>query len=334
MSLPSLAALVLARYPAPLRGLLVALGNRGGFSGARLWRVHTRGGDLCLRGWPAGEPATRVLARHALMKAARDTGLTFVPAVLAASGGTTVVEEGGCVWELQEWLPGRADYRAAPSPGRLGSACAALADLHRAWQPDRGAFAVCPAVVRRLDAVRAWEDLWRDGWAPPARLGEELRLLAARSWEQARLLVRQVPAALEPWARLAVPIQPCLCDVWHDHLLFTGDELTGLVDYGSVKTDNVAADLARMLGGLAGDDEAGWDLGLSAYRGARPLSPEEGRLARVLDVTGAVLGVVNWLRWLGEREFEDTAGAARRLGELVARLESWPAALPCLTRLA
>src|SRR5262249_44344089 len=116
MSSPSLdAALVLARYTAPLRGPLAALGNRGGFSGARLWRVRAHAGALCLRAWPAGEPAARVLARHALMKAARDTGLAFVPAVVAASGGVTVVEEGGRVWELQQWLPGRADYRDAPS---------------------------------------------------------------------------------------------------------------------------------------------------------------------------------------------------------------------------
>src|SRR5262249_37077732 len=249
MSSPSLdAALVLARYPAPLRGPLAALGNRAGFSGARLWRLHAQGGDLSLRAWPAGEPAARVLARHALMKAARDRGLAFVPAVVAASDGVTAVEEDGRVWELQEWLPGRADYRDAPSPERLGSACAALADLHRAWQPDRVAYALCPAVIRRLEAVRAWEDLRSAGWAPPARLGEEQRRLAARAWGLARSLVPQVPAALGPWARRDVPVQPCLCDVWHDHLLFTGEELTGLVDYGSVKTDNVAADLARMVG--------------------------------------------------------------------------------------
>ena len=36
-----------------------------------------------------------------------------------------------------------------------------------------------------------------------------------------------------------VPLHACLCDIWHDHVLFTVDKLTGLVDYGSVKVDNI-----------------------------------------------------------------------------------------------
>ena len=93
-------------------------------------------------------------------------------------------------------------------------------------------------------------------------------------------------------------LQPCLCDVWHDHLLFSGDTLTGLVDYGSVKIDHVAVDLARMLGSLVEDNTAKWDLGLLGYRGIRPFSASEEGLARALDRAGIVLGAANWLKWL------------------------------------
>jgi Ser/Thr protein kinase RdoA (MazF antagonist) len=122
-----------------------------------------------------------------------------------------------------------------------------------------------------------------------------------------------------------VPLQPCLCDVWHDHQLFERDRLTGLVDYGEVKTDHVAVDLARMLGSLVGDDKVGWQTGLAAYRSVRPLSDSEEALARALDRTGAVLGIANWVRWLYQegRAFDDPAAARRRLRDLVERVQRW-----------
>ena len=49
------AAEVLRQYPRPLwSGAPLPLGNRGGFSGARLWRLDGPAGPLCLRAWPAG----------------------------------------------------------------------------------------------------------------------------------------------------------------------------------------------------------------------------------------------------------------------------------------
>ena len=135
-----------------------------------------------------------------------------------------------------------------------------------------------------------------------------------------------MPERLRRWRERGFVLQPCLCDVWHDHLLFEDDRLTGLVDYGAVKTDHVAVDLARLLGSLIEDDAANWQRGLTAYRAVRPLSPAEEELARDLDVTGVVLGVATWLRWLGaeRRPFEDRTAAARRLGVLVERIERWP----------
>ena len=96
--------------------------------------------------------------------------------------------------------------------------------------------------------------------------------------------------------------------------------MTGLVDFGSVKEDHVAVDLARLLGSLAEDDEALWTAGLDAYGEQRPPSTLERELARALDRTGAVVALTHWLRWLGlgERRFVDEAAAYGRLEALVA----------------
>ncbi len=324
------AALVRTRYPAVFgSGPLVPLGNRGGFSGARLWRGDTPAGSFCLRAWPPAEALPRVQSRHRLMTLARAAGLSFVPVVFPALDRFTVVSEAGRLWEMTEWLPGRADFAEHPSRPRLAAACIALARLHRAWEQARETPGPCPAVRRRLDLLREWLDLVRTGWQPLASptAREPVRAVAERAWRLLPARFQDLPQLLERWSAGSWPLQPCLCDVWHDHLLFDGDRLVGIVDYGAVKVDHVAVDLARLLGSLVGDDAAGWEHGLAAYRAVRPLTPEEEELARVLDRAGTLLGAANWLRWLYHegRDFEDLAAVAGRLRALVERIERWPA---------
>ena len=137
--------------------------------------------------------------------------------------------------------------------------------------------------------------------------------------------IGRLSAWLAAWAECCEPVQPCLCDPWHDHLLFEDDRLTGIVDYGAAKVDHPAVDVARLLGSLIEDDEDGWRVGLDAYRRVRPLDDHEAKLAWTLDRTGTIVGVANWIRWLlGEqRRLSDREAAARRLATLVARLERW-----------
>jgi homoserine kinase type II len=304
--------------------------DAGGFSGARVWRVA----DRCLRAWPPDEsfPA-RLDLIHDLMTQARESGLTFVPRLELTADLSSRAEHRGRWWELAEWLPGRADYHDRPSGTRLEAACVGLARLHLTWCGGlRPATGPCPAVGRRLDTLRTWQHLRDGGWdaLASASRSDPLYPLIERA---AAVLARRlcsVPAWLASWTERKWQLQPCLCDVWHDHLLFEDDRLTGLVDYGSIKLDHVAVDLARMLGSLVADDEDGWRGGLAAYRGVRQLAAEEADLARALDRTGTVLGVANWLRWLcaDRRAFADRAAVAQRLGTLVTRMEHWDDKLP------
>src|SRR5262245_45435096 len=125
------AARVLAEFPACGPGpRLEPLGNRGGFSGARLWRVTASGATFCLRAWPAPGPTPERLAWiHQLVMQAVRAGLSFVPRVHAVLGGVTWVRTVGRLWDLTSWMPGTPDYQAAPSPARLAAACRAIARL-------------------------------------------------------------------------------------------------------------------------------------------------------------------------------------------------------------
>src|SRR5438128_1262330 len=93
---------VVQRFPAVSKNAqLIALGNRGGFSGARLWRVETPGEAFCLKAWPPQAPSVQRLARiHQLMHSARASGLSFVPALLQSDRGTTWTEHEGRLWDL------------------------------------------------------------------------------------------------------------------------------------------------------------------------------------------------------------------------------------------
>jgi hypothetical protein len=74
---------------------------------------------------------------------------------------------------------------------------------------------------------------------------------------------------------------------------------------------------------MAGDDATKWDLALRAYRETAPLPEEHIPLVRALDVSGVLLGGVNWIRWLfaENRQFDNLSAVTVRLGEIAARLE-------------
>jgi Ser/Thr protein kinase RdoA (MazF antagonist) len=306
--------------------LPAALGNHSGFSGASLWRIRTDTRELCLRAWPPAGPTIDQLSFiHRLMDWACASGLGFVPAVVRTRRNQTWVEYAGCLWDLTTWMPGRADFHADPKPARLVAACTALAQLHAVWSRVNSGSATCPAVLRRLECLRQWEALLQSHWRPHFEPGDldPVRPWAEKAWQLLPALIARLPDLLAPWRTRVLPVQPCLCDVWHDHVLFDGDRVTGLVDYGSVKIDHVAVDLARLLGSLVGEDKEMQAAGLQAYRAVRPLSVEEESLVSVLDETGTVLGAANWLRWLYHegRRYEDRNAVARRLAALVQRME-------------
>jgi Ser/Thr protein kinase RdoA (MazF antagonist) len=265
---------------------------------------------------------------HELQRIGRAAGVPFVPDVIAANTRQTTVDCHGRTWDVTTWMPGRADFETDPNRARLANACAALAQLHAAWTGRATAPAPCPAVQRRLVRLRECDGLLQSGWRPAFSACDDhtLRYWGERAYACLPRFLEPSRQALAVWASIAVPIQPCLCDVWHDHVLFEGDRISGIVDYGSVKPDNVAVDLARLLGSLIGDDDRLRAVGLDAYRAAGgALPPRADELIAALDRTGTVLGAANWLRWLflERRMYEDLSQVARRLRALVERMEKW-----------
>ncbi|MCE9548574.1 MAG: phosphotransferase [Planctomycetia bacterium] len=327
---------VFGRYPANCRPERVsALGQVGGLSGAQFWRVEAAAGALCLRRWPDEHPDGAQLSFiHAVLRHVRGAMGPRIPAPICTSDGTSWTEQRGAWWELSPWLPGRADYRERPSPGRLTAAFSALAEFHLAaatFPHDEPRHGVAPAVERRLAFIRRLR-------IAAARLLENAVDDQANKWPEAML--RRFHAVLLGFRRLAprvgnelvglrnaVPLQPCIRDIHDRHVLFNNEEgdtdaVTGILDFGAMRIDHVATDVARLLGTMVEDDRDARRLALGAYQDRHPLTGADVRLVEVLDHANVILSGMQWLEWLllEGRKFESLAIVEGRLDAILVRL--------------
>jgi Ser/Thr protein kinase RdoA (MazF antagonist) len=324
---------LLARYPAIARPCRPPepLGNFGGWSGARLWRYESGRGRLLVRAWPVDGPGRDALEQiHRWLEEASCLG--FVPVPVPALDGRTLQEQGGRFWEISPWLDGLAPERP-PSVARLRSGFTALAAFHQGLRRDR-ARGPSPGIQARLREVVG---LIREGFdvleRVVGRAAPDPRRESARRWlARARTAA---PRLVEPLRRASgqdVPLQPCLRDARPEHLLFSGDRVSGLVDFGAMAIESVAADLARLCSEWLGPDRRARAEGLAAYVSVRPLDASEIALMGVFEDSAALLGAGHWVRWhfLEGRVFDDPSavneGIERGLERLAWRSFAWEGA--------
>ena len=128
---------------------------------------------------------------------------------------------------------------------------------------------------------------------------------------------------LETVSEIHSPVHPCIRDIWHDHVLFHQDQVTGIVDFGALRVDHAAVDIARLLGSLVVDDRKSWRYGLAAYQQIRGLTPQELQLVEVADESNMLLSGMNWLRWIyvEGRQFTARPVILQRLEGILARMQ-------------
>jgi Ser/Thr protein kinase RdoA (MazF antagonist) len=301
-------------------------------SGAQFWRMQSARGTLVLRRWPAEHPAPERLqfVHEVLFHAARNE-IDFLAVPVRAKANISFISDAGHLWELAPWMPGVASYASSPTTEKLRAVMMALAKFHAAVAdfPRTGSqhFArVAPAISRRLDQLSQIAEGGHSVLAKTIneRVWPDLAPLARRFLATAPACLPSVIRVITPFAKTSFTLQPCLRDIWHDHVLFTGDVVTGIIDYGAIDFDTPATDIARLLGSLVDDDPVGWNEGLAAYRTVRPLTDDEEFAARALNVSGPIVAGYNWLRWIyiDGREFENQGQIVERFQRIVAVCES------------
>ncbi|QDU31174.1 Homoserine kinase [Anatilimnocola aggregata] len=306
--------------------------GREGFSGSSVWRVTAPDAEsLCLKRWPASHPSpARLPWIHHVLQHARGQGMTFLPEPQITPQGATICDVAGSTWELMTWLPGSADYQQNPSPARLRSAFRTLALFHHATSVFATAYMSQASFARTTPAlderIARWKEL-------QGQIGEISAAVQARPIPAIDDLAQQWLARkstlppndlqqLRAANQLKPFLQPVVRDLWSDHVLFTGDEVTGFIDFGAMRPDTRLTDIARLIGSLAGDNLAERTAALSAYAEIRPLSARERQLVDLLDRTGTLLAGWNWLDWLyvEQREFTSLPAVRGRLTHLLQRI--------------
>jgi homoserine kinase type II len=306
---------------------LEPLGGAGGFSGAEFWRLATTEGRLCLRRWPTEHPShERLREIHSVVVRASRELVGLLPVPIRDSEGQTYVEHANCLWELTPWLEGEANFRHSRSPRKLRSAMQTLARFHAAC--SAGSWAERKPSTSIGQRQRLLQRFLGEGAAPLSRALSRCDWpdLANRGQRHVRLFAdcaKYVADRLHEAAPKKVPHQPCIRDIWHDHVLFTGDTVTGIVDFGALRQDTVAGDIARLLGSLVGDDIEARRQGIDDYSQVRPLSAAEHSLIDAFDVSTTLLSGMNWLQWIcvERRSFEPRQAVLERLDEIIARAE-------------
>jgi Ser/Thr protein kinase RdoA (MazF antagonist) len=305
---------------------------RGGLSGAGVWRIELAERSLCLRRWPPQGPSERELtAIHSLISHVARQGLDLVPVPLSHREGRTIQVDHGALWELAPWLPGEPNYRLSPTPEKRRSAMLTLARFHHVAESHSlpagtTAKGRSPGLLERQRILHDFQQDLAD------RLRREISLtfasperdVALQVLNDMRRLLPQAVGALQAVVDVPLSIQWCLRDIHQGNLLFTGDSVTGLVDFGAATVDSVAGDVARLTASLSGCDREVWQECLAYYANSRALTPAEMSAIEVFDRAGTIAAAANWLRWIYlDRQFSPQSEAAQqRLAELALRLRT------------
>jgi len=76
---------------------------------------------------------------------------------------------------------------------------------------------------------------------------DEFRQLTQQLERQLRQRLPRLHRQLEELAPQTFTLQPVLRDLWQPHVLFSGDHVTGVIDWNAASTDHPAFDYSRLL---------------------------------------------------------------------------------------
>lgn len=318
--------------------LVEFLGSAGGFSGARFWKITDAPEAFCLRRWPiqASRDERRLHWIHRQLATAHAAGCDFLPVPVIGNDRETLVEHEGYLWQLEPWMPGHASYRVDPSSEKLVAAMQALARFHVALRKTPCRQEPPPGILTRVSrlcqlfegSLPTGQFLKIENAADGFKGHAGIRVAGARICKRFRELAPRIHELLNREKTVPVEIQTIIGDVWHDHVLFTDDRVTGIVDFGAMRMDTPAADVARLLGSLAGDQPNARKIGLEAYQNTVPWIFEP-TLIELFDDSTTLLAGLNWLEWIcvEGRDFGDLQPVTDRLNSIAGRMDFMLASL-------
>jgi len=310
-----------------------------GFSGAIVERLEIAGQHFALRGWPQDAlPAARIIGLHHLQRFLYDRGINQVSVPVMTAEGQSMIQHENRFWQLEPWMPGEANFLEQPSDAKLKSVMQLLARLHLAAgqhvsSSDAAQWfsishsASSPTIIERLLLVEQWSDTnpqtirrLIDHKKIPETVKESLRQILTQFLPK----VRMIQSELREMLTCESTLQPSLRDLWSDHVLFTDDRVTGLIDFGACRSENPMIDLSRLLGSYFIRDSDSYRKAINWYDEIRPVSSAERKLFPVFDHSQRILAGLTWIEWLifEGKQPEDWKSVQERLDQIVPRMQA------------
>ena len=250
---------------------------------------------------------------------------------------TLLVRHDG-VWQAEQWMPGTPLSGPQLSTLQIENAATALHQFHSlaAEFAARGAstnrfelrIGPSPALTRRLQIIKELLD-------------GELEYLDRTCRTDTHSGFRQPAIAMCNLLRASLPelqqesvllqkerflLQPVIRDLWSEHVLFTEDQVTGIIDLNASATDHVSLDLARLQRSWFANDTQRITEFVAAYQCLRPFSPTERQLFTTFDACNVLLSPVTWLRrryLQGELDLKLTPHILQRFVSLAETADSF-----------
>ncbi|HWI54043.1 MAG TPA: phosphotransferase, partial [Symbiobacteriaceae bacterium] len=245
------------------------------------WRVVTREGQFALRLHRAGSPAA-IAAEQLVMQTAHGDGLP-VPRIVPTLAGEPFWQSGGRIWSLASWLPGSVVTPADLTPDLAHHLGRTVAGVHTALarlSPSRFPVAPQHSAIEPVQALEKFA-IFRHliGLKPRQEGFDEF---ARDYFDQVELRLRAGSPVLAYYR--TAPGQVVHGDVWFRNVLFSGGEISGILDWEYASVAPRVWELGYVFGCwlLMPDDyartEAHTCAFLEGYAAGQSLSPAEAGL--------------------------------------------------------
>ena len=299
-------------------------GNAGGFSGSLIFKVNASDQSYCLKRWPESTQIEKLVWIHRVLIFVVANGCGEVVTPLSTTSGKTIVQNPQGVWELTKWSAGKPNYLEHPHESKLKAGLDFLARFHQAAARFFFNFARSDNVgmsCHRLDSFQNIVASVRPSDPSVINLPQDR---FSHFVEKGRGFADRLRDSLLVFRNQQLPVHPVIRDIRAEHLFYENQELVAVIDYGAMRIDSVACDLARMLGDCCQNQNHCLSAGLDHYHSIRPLSEVERNLTPLLHQATIIVGLLNWIEWLGiqQRQFDDHEKVRTRLNSLFDQFES------------
>lgn len=327
---------IAARFLPPGSTVIQTAPARGGFSDAIVIDLQSTTGRFALRGWPANNwPLARVAERHRWLRHLHQAGIPVAVPLIMPKTLETILQIDDFAWQLEPWLPGIAATSQKMTPARWQSLMSGLARMHissAGYHPmPAGAgwfsssYGPSPAIAERQHIIAGWTP--RKLMQARDQLSQQANAFTTLANEILAGFLRhsqRIAIELTRFESVSVSLFPCFRDLWSEHVLFSGDAVTGFIDPTAARMEHVSSDLSRLLASLLGDDLPGWQAALRDYEAVRPLTESDHQLIRLLDRSSVLLSGMTWIeRWCADEITPEQLDSIRhRLQKLSVRLRA------------